>query len=125
MQQIDWEPALETGIEFIDSEHRHIVALANRLFENSSSEAIEAVLNELSGCFARNFTREEDYLQHASLPPAAVAAHVTDHTRLLSEFAEILYRASIDGCGTGEAVWHFLANTVLRHQYDFDIVMRR
>lgn len=125
MQQINWDPALETGIDFFDSEHRHIVALANRLFENSSSEAIEAVLNELSGCFARNFTREEDYLQRASLPLAAVAAHVTDHTRLLSEFTEILYRASIDGCGTGEAIWHFLADTVLRHQRDFDIAMRQ
>ena len=92
MGLLHWENRYSVGIDAVDHEHRELVELINRLYDEATSRGSkDAVLDffgdlfkAISAHFAleERFTRERGYDQ--------LVQHKNDHERLLDEIRDIM-----------------------------------
>ncbi|OAN48009.1 hypothetical protein A6A04_04420 [Paramagnetospirillum marisnigri] len=89
-QAVVWDPELETGIDWIDEQHRHLAAIINQLALAARAGDGEA-LSELADRFLRHarqhFAAEERYLIAQGIP---VSTHRAEHRRLLGELDRMM-----------------------------------
>lgn len=88
-----WDDALLTGLPVIDDQHKAIFDLLDRLsaIEDTSirSEVAAELFEELGQRLEEHFSTEEACLGHGGMPPAAIAAHVLDHQRIMEQYVDI------------------------------------
>ncbi len=94
MALIEWRDEFETGIEFLDYEHRRLVGLINELFDRQCRHDPEITVSD---CFGRlharivaHFALEENLMREKRYDN--YAEHKAEHERLLEEFREIMDR---------------------------------
>jgi hemerythrin-like metal-binding protein/PAS domain S-box-containing protein len=117
-----WNPMLETGIGIVDTQHRRLVELLNRLARMSVGEAepaaVDAVLDGLTAYAQEHFSTEEG-IWAAALPAdlPLLRSHEAEHagfcTRVLAARAELKSVAS-DLCLTRELLL-FLSGWLAEH----------
>ena len=94
LQVFVWSELFETGVELIDSQHKVLVALTNRLAEavlQDDPEQGRTVLAQLKAYAVRHFSEEEAWSVQAGQPPQALVAHHATHQGFLEQvlrFAE-------------------------------------
>jgi hemerythrin len=73
MAHFDWDPALETGHEDIDSQHRQLFALANALQEalardDADPDVVEDAVYSLTEYVVQHFADEEALMDACAYP---------------------------------------------------------
>ena len=86
MTFIVWDDSLDLHIDMIDEEHKILINLMNKLYEennqNKPKEMLKTTLSELYAYAAKHFSDEEKYM--ASINYSDLAAHKAIHQRLLN-----------------------------------------
>jgi hemerythrin-like metal-binding protein len=84
---ITWGPSLLTGVPLIDSDHRKLVDMLNRLnaamSAGKSKEVLADLLNELVGYTVKHFAHEEQLM--AKHKYADAAPHIAEHKKLVAD----------------------------------------
>lgn len=82
-----WENKFETGIGFLDSEHRQLVALIENCIQvarnNGATEQVIELLHEIASHLAQHFNHEEAAMSAAS--DRRFGAHKAQHKYLLEK----------------------------------------
>jgi len=89
---IQWKKEFETGLPSLDHEHRQLVDLLNRLYENlvarGSKETVDAFLGEVYARISAHFALEEKIMRERRYDQ--YQEHKDDHERLLDEIRAIM-----------------------------------
>lgn len=85
----EWRNELDIGVEPMNDEHKHLIALMNVIFEMAQAhkpkDEIEAAIGTLQIAARDHFAREEVYLESIGYP--GLKQHKEIHTKLLERFA--------------------------------------
>jgi hemerythrin len=98
MTTLVWQDSLNTGIDIIDTQHRRIVEMINRLHgaQTRGNAAVGEVLGELVDYTMSHFAFEEELMEEAGYPFCAAHKRVHDiFTRHVSEYV-MRFRAGED-----------------------------
>lgn len=91
MSVIRWTETMSVGVESIDSDHRHLIGLTNRLDEavrsGGGAEVVDSVLDEMLRYTVYHFDREEALMDACGYPDAD--AHRHTHQVLKTQVANI------------------------------------
>jgi hemerythrin len=95
MAHFEWIPALETGNQMIDEQHRSLFALANALqdaieSQTADEETVADCVWRLADYVLQHFADEEDMMVEAGYAGAAV--HRSLHQHLTAETMRIVAR---------------------------------
>lgn len=92
MGLLHWEERYSVGIEAVDHEHRELVDLINRLFEEARSRgskvAVLGFFGDLFKAISAHFALEERVMQERGYDQ--LTQHKNDHERLLDEIRDIM-----------------------------------
>ncbi|WP_027389186.1 bacteriohemerythrin [Chrysiogenes arsenatis] len=84
---IVWSDALNSGVNFIDSEHKQLVKIVNKLADavraGAGKEVLGKVFNELLGYTADHFKDEETHMHKYQYPE--YSAHKAEHEKLVQQ----------------------------------------
>lgn len=121
MEAIEWDPALETGDELVDEQHRAIHALFNELAVASDSpRQIMHTLDRLMDHVALHFGTEEELMRREEYPEELATAHIAGHRELTEGAREkVLEFRSGALTGTGPLL-EFLRDWVVSHVDEHD-----
>jgi len=117
MQPIEWGNCLRVGDDHIDNDHRHLIAMANRLIApeaRTRTDLVLKVLDELIAYTQEHFGREEKYMEAVGFP--GLVEHREKHRRLCERAVE--YRRSMQNqprLWHGDTLFAFLADWLLTH----------
>jgi hemerythrin len=96
MGTITWDPALETGHDRVDAQHRQLVETFNQLYDAAvleharQDEVIDDVLGRLVEYIRTHFADEEGLMAATAYDPDAVAVHIAAHTDLASRTMDMV-----------------------------------
>ena len=81
MPFIEWNELLVTGIDGFDDDHRQLVGLLNKAYDDfilgSPNENVAEILNEMLRYAGHHFTAEETWMQQHAYP--GLEAHRLEH----------------------------------------------
>lgn len=84
MPFMSWNDRLSVGVEVIDSDHKKLLAMANRLYDaivaGNSKEMLGDLFKELAEYTHTHFRREEAFFERTGYPSAA--EHIREHQKL-------------------------------------------
>jgi hemerythrin-like metal-binding protein len=92
MGLLHWEKRYSVGIEAVDHEHRELVDLINRLYDEArtrgSKVAVLGFFGDLFKAISAHFALEERFMGERGYDQ--FAQHKNDHERLLDEIRDIM-----------------------------------
>jgi len=92
MTLLQWKEEYSVGIEAIDHEHRELIDLINRLYDEvaaaASASAVEAFFGDLFTGISAHFALEEHLMREGGYDQ--LSQHKADHERLLDEIRDIM-----------------------------------
>ena len=123
MTFIVWDDSLDLNINMINDEHKILINLMNKLYDqnqdNAPMETLKATLSELSTYAAKHFEDEENYM--ASINFSDIEAHRAIHQRLLKRISAFSQEyANSDGKISGD-FFMFLKIWVTAHIKGIDV----
>ena len=118
MSKIRWTPAMETGIPYVDADHRVLVGLLNQVEDNiaafEETATLGSVLNALNDYTVYHFAREEAMLVACGY--AEIDEHRNTHARISGQVAEITRKFRQDSASVeGREVRDFLQQWLVEH----------
>ena len=126
MAKVQWTPALETGIPFVDADHRVLVGLLNQADENiaqfEETATLGSVLNALNDYTIYHFAREETMLMACGY--SGLDDHRNTHARISGQVAEIFRKfrqnpASVEGKEVRDFLQQWLVEHILTHDFAY------
>ncbi|OSM07594.1 bacteriohemerythrin [Magnetofaba australis] len=115
---IEWTSALSVGNDTIDSEHKILMDMINRLyaatFLDSSDQLAETIVNELIDYTHTHFNHEESFLKESGYKD--LDQHRVVHNELLRQVIDFKF-AIVEGKArnSGSNLEHFLRNWMVQH----------
>ena len=98
MESVDkalWTTDFDTGIAVVDSQHKRLFALYNRLVELIESEQnTKAVISDLIDYTEYHFSCEEALMEQYNYPETAF--HMDQHTTFIGEIMELIQKQSVE-----------------------------
>jgi len=92
MALLQWKDQYSVGIEAVDHEHRELIDLINRLYEElttrRSKDAVEAFFGDIFRGISAHFALEERFMKEHRYE--RLSSHKADHERLLDEIRDIM-----------------------------------
>lgn len=92
MTLLAWKPEYSVGIEAVDFEHREMIEMINKLYEEMSGrkdvDSIEQFLGDIHATIAAHFALEERIMQRSAY--AEYDAHKDDHEELLDQIRDLM-----------------------------------
>lgn len=88
-----WDPALETGNELVDSQHKYLFSLLNELLAAAapdSSASVADVLDRLTLYAATHFGEEERLMESSGFPADSAEAHKREHRDLSQKTRQLV-----------------------------------
>lgn len=118
---IAWDPSFSVGNGLIDGEHKAILRLLNRLYDDWAGGLhaldLPALVDEVDHMLVTHFANEEAVLQAHNCP--SLAAHRQEHHALLAEFT-----ALANGPADAAALARFLKRLVVDHVLGHDLTLK-
>ncbi|CAO3413693.1 bacteriohemerythrin [Azospirillum endophyticum] len=117
MEPIQWSRWMSVGNDALDEDHRVLIAIVNRLYDEAGRQdptLIEAVLGELIAYTRHHFAEEEAQMLRLNYP--TFAAHKALHDRLTQQVEA--YRNDFRANGgnlSGEEVFLFCSDWLGKH----------
>jgi hemerythrin len=124
MAAIEWQTAFETGLVAIDSQHRRLVDMINRLDALSSSDdtdnydTVGEILSSLTAYTHYHFEEEEALMEEYQY--SELDSHVTAHASLKADLASYVRRWKEREGITPEELLSYLADWLLSHILSVD-----
>ena len=122
---IEWSSELETGFPLIDSDHRGIVDIVNRLGALIGSEAdaqgsseIGQILCDLTDCVLGHFGHEETLMQSTRYPD--FDRHMLSHCQFFASLTQFIYGFETGQSGLSREIYEFLADWLIQHESSED-----
>ena len=88
MSLLDWSKSLDIGVDAMNSEHKVLLEIMNRLYDRNAAKAerqeLKAILKELGDYTVKHFADEEAYLLSIQFPE--LEKHKLIHKSLLEKF---------------------------------------
>lgn len=89
--RMQWTPALRTGVELIDAQHRELFAAVNALLDGIEAgrgpDEVAGLFRFLEGYTTNHFGEEEIYMRRHLYP--GYPAHKAEHTAFVADFIDI------------------------------------
>jgi hemerythrin len=128
MAAFDWDPALETGEERIDDQHRSLFALANALDRavsdgDTDPEITTDAVYRLTDYVVQHFADEEELMEAAGYPACGV--HRSLHQHLTAETLGLAARFMSGGDVSPEMIAAFVADWLRVHIREEDMAFVR
>ncbi len=121
MTLIEWSPQFSLGVAELDNEHRDLLQIINRLYEQIQSGHYQTTvidaLEELHGSAANHFAHEEEIMRNRHY--AKFDEHHADHRRLLAEITAMIHQCQ-DGIDDDEAMAKWLYEWFSHHSKTHD-----
>lgn len=124
MKPYEWDPALDTGDETVDRQHRELVAMLNRLREaeqaDKAADVVPDILAGLSAYVSTHFACEQDLMVSLGMPESFVAMHSEEHRRLTErtrDFVLAYRRGEVESVG---ALVDFVYDWLVHHIHRVD-----
>lgn len=115
--RLEWNPDLEIGHEIIDSQHRSLVEMLNRLHQDrlagTGAEGIRRVLSDLHKYVLFHFGQEEGLMLAEGYPN--MAAHAAEHRQFAERLAVLCDRHMKGDEGVPADTFNWLAGWLLDH----------
>lgn len=109
--RIAWSELFRTGIDWIDAQHRELIALANQIETTGNSVPLAERIAALAEHSRRHFADEEAWMaEQGGIAPERIAAHSAGHRHFLRQL-ELLEGARIDP----RAQYGFLGSWLIHH----------
>lgn len=130
MEAFAWNQTFFTGLETVDSQHRHLVELTNELgtsmLEGSemSEGRMQILFKQLADYAREHFREEEDLMRQAGLDPRHVDAHVGHHHQFVEQLGT-MWRARKAMTRPAETFHAFLTAWLAYHILGEDQSMAR
>ena len=84
----DWNDKLDIGVMAMNNEHKHLLAIMNRLFDRNEAKAdkneLKGIIKELGEYTVKHFGDEEKYFDSINFPDSS--KHKLIHKDLLEKF---------------------------------------
>ncbi len=113
-----WSDAMSVGVALLDSDHKAIVRLINRLHnareENEPSAVLDQIFDSLADYVELHFEREEQVMEACGYP--ALSQHRQEHLRFSDNMRYMQDRyLSAEGDGVGGELLVFLKDWLNHH----------
>ena len=123
MEELTWKSAYEIGVPVIDSQHRHLVKLANDVYQIvAKGDEGEGLLNAFEALIAytESHFREEERLW-MSLESSYLASQEKEHDKLARELRELIFpREAVEKGQVGANLKNWLEGRLLPHMMEHD-----
>jgi two-component system NtrC family sensor kinase len=130
MQRFEWTPQLDTGIESVDEQHRHLVDLLNRIIDlerdgrSADLSVVDAILGELAEYASFHFLDEENLMEARRIDRHHLREHQQQHSDFIQQVEAIWeQRGSQDK--PVEALLNLLTTWLAKHIMEEDQSMAR
>ncbi len=115
---ITWSDELSVGIEEIDTQHKGLIEMLNRLYQNaietqSDIETVKAILRELVEYTIVHFATEESLFRIFKYPDTE--AHTRQHNELKEQVQEIVEKVERGEQTVNMEMIHFLRKWLRHH----------
>jgi hemerythrin len=114
---IAWGPNLELGIPKLDSQHKALVDLANRLYAelmtSKSGEETRRAVAELFAYSATHFAEEEEYFSRFNLE--SLDRHKQGHLAFMARASEFEERLASGNPADADEILAFLKAWIVKH----------
>ncbi len=123
MASFNWTADLATGNGMIDQDHKHLIALVNKLNDamagGKGNAVLGPILDELIAYTVSHFGREERLMQQIAY--ADYAAHKAEHTKLIGEVQELRGKFAAGALTLSSKVYLFLCDWLNTHIKSADV----
>lgn len=123
MAAFNWSNDLSSGNTMIDTDHKHLIDLVNKLNMAMSggkgNTVLGGILNELIDYTVSHFAREEKLMKEINY--ADYATHKAEHDKLVSEVSELKRSFDSGAVTLSSKVYMFLTEWLNRHIKSSDI----
>jgi len=120
---VEWSDALSVGIEEIDSQHKVLVDLVNRMHEaihqRQGSTVVKEILAELVEYTRIHFTVEESLMRILNYP--GYEEHKEVHDELIQHVIELQEKVASGKTAIGFELMHFLKGWLTKHIMEEDM----
>jgi len=127
MALIEWKPEFSLGMPEVDTEHRDLIDIINRLYEKIQSRQNPATivdfLAELRACATKHFVHEEQVMQRRGY--SAYDEHRADHARLLDELDTMMNDLQNEGLREDDTIADRLHDWFCNHFKTYDAPLHR
>ena len=133
MHKIVWDDALSTGSQQVDDDHKHLIGIINRLFDeiekHDDIENIEGVFKELEDYTVYHFEREEALMMADCFKykdRESMEHHLSQHRQFVESIPKLKEKLLTDSSKeTAIAVVDFLAHWLIEHIIVEDLSLRQ
>lgn len=129
MEAFKWDQRFETGLSFVDNQHRHLVELVNLagdilLQGQTKEDELQALFSQLADYTNYHFKEEESLMDRSGMDLRHVAPHKTQHTEFLKQVTLIWNNRETSA--NSAAMFHdYLSSWLTVHILGQDQVMAR
>jgi hemerythrin-like metal-binding protein len=130
MPAIIWTPNFDTGLESVDSQHKHLITAIEQLAQalapeaKRSAEEVDASFRSAVAAFTSHFSSEEQLMATLHLDPRAAGPHRENHDQFISQLLNLWRgRESMPSAATG--VPEFMSAWLSFHVLGEDMSMAR
>jgi hemerythrin len=116
---LPWDESLDTGIDPVDQEHRHLVHILNRLHQErvrgSDELRLGAICEELADYAREHFAHEDGLMDAWSLDAAHVSAHRRAHRQFIERIGQARALIETDASAVIDELLAFLVKWLVHH----------
>ncbi len=114
---VQWSDELSVGIEEIDSQHKVLVGIINKMHEaihqRHGSDVVKEILNELAEYTRIHFAVEESLMRILNFP--GYEEHHEQHDELIGHMTELQEKVNSGKTAIGFELMHFLKVWLTKH----------
>ena len=133
VHKIVWDDALSTGNQKVDDDHKHLIGIINRLFDEIEKHDdiadIEGMFQELEDYTMYHFEREEALMLADCLnykDRESIEHHLSQHRQFIESIPKLKEKLLADSSKeTAIAVVDFLAHWLIEHIIVEDLTLRQ
>lgn len=122
MTLLQWKPEYSVGIDSMDDEHREMIGLINKIYEELGSNPdigrIDAFLGDVFSAISSHFALEERLMRNAAYDD--YAAHKDDHENLLDQIRDMMDDYASDPESGARRLQQELSGWFSQHFASFD-----
>ncbi|MBG0777083.1 MAG: hemerythrin family protein [Desulfovibrionaceae bacterium] len=114
---MEWNDRLSVNIRDIDSQHKQLVAMLNRLHDamkaGSTGAVIAQIVSEMKRYSVSHFTTEEGYMKKHGYPD--YTAHKAEHEKFVAKVAQVERDLQAGAGAMSMDILNFLSNWMITH----------
>ena len=123
MEQIEWNEKFSVGIETIDSQHKNLLKLINRIISKNEiktkSETVSTLINSMTQYAQEHFRTEEKYMKEYAYPN--LDEHAEQHRAFIKKTVDICTATMLDVEQVPEVILHYLKTWWNQHILEEDM----